>query len=329
MSRGAKQRFKLSFLREILLEETDSEHSITMPKIIEKLQKRGVSAERKAIYNDIADMEELGVTVKGTKDHFNYYYHVEKREFSLAELKLLVDAIQSSRFITERKSKELIKKLEKFVSKYERQKLQRQVVVHGRVKTLNESIYQNVDAIHTAIAGNNQLQFKYLKWDVSKKLVEKNNSAWYIVSPWAMIYDDDNYYMIGYDHKDKKIKHYRADKMAKIAVLDDEREGKELFEGLSLTEYSTKNFGMYGGEEETVVIDIKNDMIGVFFDRFGTDMMVVPIDGEHSRIKVKVAVSNQFLGWIIALGESVKITGPETVMKEMKAIGKRIAGEYK
>lgn len=187
MSRGANQRFKLSFLREILLEETDSEHTITMPVIIEKLEKRGVSAERKALYNDIADMHELGVEVKGTKERFNYYYNVVKRDFSLAELKLLVDAIQSSKFITERKSKELIGKLEKFASKYERKRLHRQVVVHGRVKTLNENIFKNVDAIHNAIADNRQIHFKYLKWDVSKRLVEKKNGEWYCASPWALI----------------------------------------------------------------------------------------------------------------------------------------------
>lgn len=317
MSRGSNQRFKLSYLREILLEETDADHSLTMPEIIAKLQKRGVSAERKALYNDIADMEKLGVKIKGTKDHFNYYYSVAKRDFSLAELKLLVDAVQSSRFITERKSNELIKKLEKFASKYERKSLQRQVTVNGRVKTLNEGIFKNVDAIHSAIVDNKQIMFKYLQWNVKKQLVEKRNGEWYCVSPWAMIYDDDNYYMIGYDHKDKKIKHYRADKMAKIAVSSENREGKEFFEGLSLADYSTKNFGMYGGEEEKVVLEVENEMIGVFFDRFGTDMMVVPIDEGHSRIKVKVAVSNQFLGWIIALGEGVKITGPEKVTSRM------------
>lgn len=324
MPKGSNQRFKLSYLKNIMLEETDAEHTITMPDIISLLEKSGVSAERKSLYNDIADLTELGVKIKGYQKNKSYYYQVEEREFSLPELKLLVDAIQSSKFITERKSRELIKKLENYASRYERKKLHRQVFVHGRVKTMNEGIYQTVDAIHSAISDNRKIKFKYLKWNVNKKLEQKKNGEWYVISPWALMWDDDNYYLVAYDSEAGKIKHYRVDKMSRISVTEDAREGLDEFKNCKITDYSTKNFGMFGGREETVTIEIENEMIGVFFDRFGTDIFVSPIDEKHSRIRVNVAVSEQFYGWIFALGTGVRITGPESVREDLKGMAERI-----
>lgn len=328
MPRGSNQRFKMSYLKDIMLEETDSEHTITMPQIIRELEKHGVSAERKSLYNDIADLKFLGVKIKGTQRNRDYFYQVDEREFSMAELKLLVDAIQSSKFITETKSRQLIKKLEKNASKYERKTLQRQVFVQGRVKNMNESIYQNVDALHSAIAEDKQIRFKYSQWNVNKKLEQKKNGEWYVISPWALTWDDDNYYLVAYDSVAGKIKHYRVDKMSRIGVLEEGREGLEEFKNFNIADYSTKNFGMFGGREETVTIEIENSMVGVFIDRFGTDIPVIPIDESHSKIRVTVAVSEQFYGWIFALGAGVRITGPKSVKDDLKRMAERIQDFY-
>ena len=174
-------------------------------------------------------MEKLGIEIIKEQIGRETYYHVGSREFELAEVKLLIDAIQSSKFITQTKSRELISKIKCFVSKHQAEQLQRQVYINDRVKAMNESVYYNVDDIHTAINQNKKINFKYYKWDISKKLVPKHNGDLFIVSPWALTWDDENYYMVAYDDIDKRIKHYRVDKMIQISVEEDRREGKVEF----------------------------------------------------------------------------------------------------
>lgn len=229
MPKGKNQKFKLYRLAQIMLENTDEEHYITMPEIKEKLEEYEVTADRKSIYNDLKDLEKLGIEVEGEPVGNRYHYHVVERPFELPELKLLVDAIQSSKFITQKKTNTLIKKLEKLVSKYDAQKLQRQVYVSGRIKTMNESIYYTVDAIHNAISENRKIKFQYYQWNVKKEMELRHDGAWYHISPWGLSWDDENYYLVGYDSEAELIKHYRVDKMLRIKMSTEAREGKEHF----------------------------------------------------------------------------------------------------
>lgn len=318
MAKGTNQKLKLIYLIKILLEKTDDEHSITMTEILEALAAHDITAERKSIYTDFESIRELGIDVIGEQKGKMFYYHVSGRQFELAELKLLVDAIQSSRFITARKSNELIKKLESMASIHEAKQLQRQVYVAGRIKTMNESIYYNVDEIHNAIAANKKIRFQYFKWNVKKEMELRKDGAFYEVSPWALSWDDENYYLIAYDTAAGKIKHYRVDKMLKISCLKDQRDGKELFEKFDMAAYARKSFGMFGGEEQYVKLLCENSLSNVIVDRFGKDILMIPVDDTHFHVNVKVAVSEPFLGWVFALGDKIRIVAPENVVEQMK-----------
>ena len=320
MSRGTNQKFKFTYLMKIMQEKTDDEHSLTMPQIMEELERYDVTAERKSIYADFQDMtDKFGVEIIKEQIGRETYYHVGAREFELAEVKLLIDAIQSSKFITQTKSRELITKIKSFVSEHQAKQLQRQVYINDRVKTMNESVYYNVDDIHTAINQDKKIRFKYYKWDINKKLVPRHNGDWFVVSPWALTWDDENYYLVAFDDLDHRVKHYRVDKMMRISIEKEKRDGKEAFKNFDMAEYSKATFGMYQGQKTKVKIRLANYMCGVFIDRFGKDITFRPVDNEHSELHVDVNVSPQFFGWIFSLGKDVKVVGPEEVVEELRA----------
>lgn len=328
MPKGMNQKFKLYRLAQIMLAKTDDDHYITMPEIMSALKEYEITADRKSIYTDLRDLEALGIEVAGEPVGNRYHYHVVSRPFELAELKLLVDAIQSSKFITERKTNALIKKLERLVSKYEAMKLQRQVYVSGRIKTMNESIYYTVDAIHNAISENKKIRFQYFQWNVKKEMELRHNGAWYHISPWGLSWNDENYYLVGYDSDAGQIKHYRVDKMLHIQMSGEKREGKQYFKRLDMADYAKKSFGMFGGEEQKVKLRVENNLAGVIIDRFGKDVMMVPEDENHFTVNVDVRVSNQFLGWVFSLGEGVKIVSPEEVLERMNREITRLIRQY-
>lgn len=330
MAKGNNQKLKLSYLTKIMLEKTDDEHGLTLQQIIDELARYDVSAERKSLYADFADMtDKLGIEIIKEKRGRETIYHVGGRDFEVAEVKLLIDAIQSSKFITERKSNELIKKVKKLVSAHQAAQLQRQVYVQGRIKTMNESIYYNVDSLHTAIAQNSRIKFQYCGWYPNKELVPLNNGAFFEVSPWALTWDDEYYYLVAFDHYEEKLKHYRVDKMVKISILEEKRGGKELFEKFDMGSYSKVNFGMFHGDIKRVHISFPNYMVGIFIDRFGKDVTIRPAGENRSEVIVNVAVSKQFFGWIASLGRWVKITGPDEVVEEMKTFVQKLADAYR
>lgn len=328
MPKGTNQKFKLYRLAQIMMKKTDDEHYMTMPEIKEALAEYDITADRKSLYNDLRDLEMFGIDIEGEADGNRYRYHVVNRPFELPELKLLVDAIQSSKFITEKKSNSLIKKLETMVSEYDAQKLQRQVYVSGRIKAMNESIYYTVDAIHNAISENKKIRFQYFQWNVKKEPELRHGGAWYHISHWGLSWDDENYYLVGFDSEAARIKHFRVDKMLRIELSDETREGREYFKKLDMADYARKSFGMFGGEEQTVKLLVDNTLAGVIIDRFGKDVMMIPSDKSHFTVNVDVHVSRQFLGWVFSLGENVRILGPETVVDQMKAEVQRLIGQY-
>lgn len=319
MAKSEKQKLKLLYLMDKFIKDTDEQTGITVNDIIDYLDSNGIKAERKTIYDDIEALTLYGLDIVKEKANRNTYYKLVSRNFEIAELKLLVDAVQSSKFITTKKTNELIKKIEGLASHNDAMKLQRQVYVVNRVKNINEKVYLAIDNIHRAINEDKQITFIYSSWNVKKELVPRRNGELYNVSPWTLIWDDERYYLVAYDEKDKKIKHYRVDKMSKVEVLEEKRNGKVLFENFDVAKYSSKTFGMYGGREENVKLQFENNMIGVVLDRFGSDVMIHPVsDGEHFNVNLSVEVSNQFFGWILGLGNAVRIIEPKAVVDEMK-----------
>lgn len=320
------QKKKILCLMQILLECTDEKHPMTANEMCDALKSYGISAERKSIYTDIETLKDYLdiVQQKGT----NSGYYVGKREFELPELKLLVDAVQSSKFITSKKSEELIEKLEGLASKYEAKQLQRQVFIRNRAKTGNETIYYNVDRIHEALHEGVQITFQYAEWTVKKELRLKHEGAIYTASPWALTWDDENYYLIAYDEKNDCIKHYRVDKMLHIELTNEKRLGKESFEDFDLAAFAKKTFAMFGGYDEEVTLLCKNNVAGVILDRFGKDVWMHPVDDEHFRVRALVSVSKQFFGWITGIGNDIQIVAPERTRKEYLDFLREVLGQY-
>ena len=326
--KGDNQKLKMLYLVKIFSEETDDNHYLTMPEIIRKLADHGVNADRKTLYQDIAELKKYGLDILTSQDGRNYYYFLGSRDFELAELKLLVDSVQSSKFISEHKSRELIRKIESLASNHDASQLHRQVLIAGRVKTMNESIYYNVDKLHTAINSDRQIKFRYYDWNLDKKLQPRYDGMWYQRSPWALMWDDEMYYLVVYDSKHDNVTHYRVDKMKEISILDEPREGKEAFKQFNLADYTKSLFGMYAGEETRVTLECENYMVGVMIDRFGKDIIIAPSGENHFQTVVTVAVSSHFLGWIVSLGGSVRIVGPDKVVGQMKNMVKQLSEQY-
>ena len=320
MGRGNNQKMKMFYLVKILREETDDQHYLTMQEILGKLSAYGVDANRKTVYDDIEELNNYGIEVLKERIGPLTYYHCGAREFEVAELKFLVDAIQSSKFITARKTKELIRKLETLTSRHEAKHLARQVFVAGRIKNMDESIYYAIDTIHTALNEGKMLQFKYFHWDISAKKEYRHDGKAYRISPWGLCWDDENYYMIGFDDEAGKIKYYRVDKMTDIRILDEKRKGLEAFKQQDKSLYTKKRFRMFDGTEQTVTLKCKNSLSNVIVDQFGKDVHMRPVDAEHFTVNVDVAVSNQFYGWVIALGGDAKIEKPKAVKEEMEKL---------
>jgi len=315
MAKSAGQKLKLLYIIKYLTENTDENHPVTTADIISYLALQGIHSERKSIYDDIAKLCDFGYDIIQVHSRLGGGYYMAGRDFELAELKLLVDAVQSSRFITTKKSRELIKKLELLAGKHDAGKLQRQVYVAGRIKTENESIYYSIDTIHKAIQENKQIAFQYLDWNLKKELVPRANSD-KKVSPWALIWQDENYYLVAYDAVDDKIKHYRVDKMGRVEILNVTRDGVEQYSQVDLASYTNHTFGMYGGEETIVSLQFPNRLIGVVLDRFGKDADIRPMTDRVFRVRTRVVVSGQFFGWLAGIGREAVIVGPVSVKEQ-------------
>ncbi|MBQ2676880.1 MAG: WYL domain-containing protein [Clostridia bacterium] len=327
MAKSANQKLKILYLLKILQSQTDEDHALTMNQLIDRLAEYDITAERKSLYDDIKSLQDFGVDIICDRSK-NGGYRVVGRDFQLPELKLLVDSVQSSKFLTHKKSAEMIKKLESLCSEHEAKQLQRQVYVANRVKNMNESIYHNVDHIHNGILQNKKIKFKYFEYTVDKERVFRKNGEFYVISPYALMCDDENYYMLGYDLEAGIMKHYRVDKMMHIDLCDQPRDGEKQAEKLDIGAYSGKLFSMFGGDEQLVKIEFDNSLIGVVIDRFGKDVSVIKTDDNHFAVHIKAVVSPQFFGWLAGLGVGAKILYPSDVQQKMKEYIKSIAKLY-
>ncbi|MBQ7171399.1 MAG: WYL domain-containing protein [Clostridia bacterium] len=327
MAKRERQKAKLLYLQKIFLERTDEEHPLSTAALIAALEEYGVSAERKSIYSDVAELCAFGMDIVRTPERAGGYY-LASREFETAELKLLVDAVQSSRFITKKKTEGLIRKLEGLAGRRDKSKLERQVFVSNRIKTMNESVFYAVDALHEAISEDRCVSFLYYDWNEKKEKVARHGGREYLVSPLSLIWDDENYYLAAVDRRDGILKNYRVDRMARLRVRPERREKKELSKSFDPALYSKRMFGMYGGEVETVLLRCENRMANVIIDRFGTEPPFLCRKEGTFDVPVSVAVSPLFLAWIINFGGAIEILSPGWVRAELVKLAQSAAAAH-
>ena len=327
MAKSYNQKLKILYLYQLLRTKTDNEHVVSMQEIIDYLDGYGIKAERKSIYDDVEALRYFGCDIEIRKDKPRGYY-LASREFELPELKLLADAVQASRFLSEKKSNELISKIESLTSVYEARQLARQVTVARQVKTMNESIYYIVDQLHKAIMDNRKISFQYSRWNVEKELELRRDGGRYRISPWALCWVEENYYLIGYDDRTNMIRHYRVDKLVGIEEEEEAREGKDVFAHFSLADYTKKTFGMFGGTAVMMTLLFENQYAGVVIDRFGKDITIRKEDEDHFSIRTEIIPSDPFYGWLAGLGVGVRLISPESEARKYKDYLRDILQHY-
>ena len=313
MAKAVNQRGRVLVLLDILRRRTDEDHPLSVPQLVEEMSQRGVNIERKSVYEAVTTLQEQGYDVVLQRGKG---YYLGERAFQLAELKLLVDAVQASKFITVHKSRELIEKLTRQTSDYQAGTLQRQVYVAGKARSVNERVYYTIDAIYEAITQDRQVGFLYFDYDANRNKVYRRGGAEYVVSPFALIRDNDNYYLVACEGE--QLRHYRVDKMEGISLREELRQGRKLFERADPGSYVDRHFGMFRGEAEEVTLRCRKDMARVLIDRFGDDVQLVPDREDSLRAVVHVVVSPQFFGWIFGLEGAVEVLGPEVVRAKMR-----------
>ena len=309
---------KTIYIVRILMAQTDEDNYLNAAQIGEILEREyDLKLDRHTIYAEMKKLEDADLDIM-KRDGRNGGYYIGSRQFEMPELKLMVDAVQSSRFFTKKKTEELIRKLETLCSKNQAKQLSSQVVVYNRPKAVNETIYYNVDKLHSAIYHNRKITFQYADWTARKETILRHDGAIYEVSPFHLVWDDENYYLIAYDENAGKIKHYRVDKMRSIGVTKLERIKLPEEKKIDLATFSKKTFGMFGGRDVKVTLRCKNHLAGVLIDRFGTDIWMTPSGEDHFTAQVTVTVSKQFFGWVTAIGKDMKIQAPLDVKDEYR-----------
>ncbi|MCR5602405.1 MAG: WYL domain-containing protein [Lachnospiraceae bacterium] len=315
MPRSANQKLKLLYLKDILSKYTDEDHPLSATAICDILRECDVDAERKSIYDDMGMLAAYGLDIMKINGRDGGFF-LGEREFELAELKLLIDAVMSSKFITKRKSDQLIKKITAFASNYDSDELKRQLHSINRIKGQNESILYTVDDINAAIRNNKKIEFKYCEWTKEIKLRPKKNGDLYVVSPITLIWDDEYYYLVAYDSEAGIVKHYRVDKIKDIAITDEAREKPA--EKIDMSAYSGKMFGMFGGKTVTVGFQCPEDKIGILIDRFGQDVKVTGGAGDRLTVHTQAVLSGQFYGWVASVGPDIRLVSPSEAVNGMR-----------
>ena len=325
MPKSDNQKLKIFHILDYLEKNSHQDHPVRTSELLSMLENQhNIICDRKTVYSDIAALQDYGVDIVSIPGK-NGGYYIASRNFELPELKLLIDAVQSSRYLTEKKSRELIEKLCKECSIHDARLMRRDVVVSGRVKSMNETIYYNVDAIQDAIAQNRQISFRYFDWgmDGKRKYREKD----YIASPYGLCQDNENCYLLALSPR-HGITSYRVDRMSDIRTLESLREPCPELTGKALTEHANRLFQMYSGETSEVKLRFHRILVNVVIDRFGRDTMLIPDGEEHFVFTVKVAVSPMFLSWVIGFGSKAKILYPQSVIDQCRQMCRDALEQY-
>ena len=334
MAKNPKQKQKLLYIMKLFTEKTDEDYGITVADIIEYLGEFGIEAERKSVYNDIETLRDFGLDIAKTKVGKITLFSLVSREFEIQELKLLVDAVQSSKFITQKKSRELIKKIESLTSENQAKDLHRQVIVANRVKNSNEDIYRNIDSINRAINNKKKISFCYTQWAISrtgaKKIVKirRHDGARYLLTPKALTWDDENYYLIAYDPESDILKHFRVDKMVDIEVEEERADSSKAVDKFDIAAYTKQVFGMYGGDTVKVKLRFDDSLIGVVVDRFSDKVFISPNSDGTFNVTTDVMLSPQFFGWLFSFGDKARIVTPKSAKDRFTAYLKEVAEVY-
>lgn len=326
MPKSENQKQKLLYLLKFFYEETDEEHTLTVNEIIAKLEQNGISAARRSIYDDIRVLQDFGIDIVMRKSKTCEYF-LASRLFETSELKILIDSIQSSRFITKKKSESIIKRLKQLASKPQSRKFSGQIYIYDRIKSMNECILYNVDTLHNAIAENRKVTFRYFDYNIKREKVFRKNGESYSVSPLALTFDNENYYLISYNDKYEDYVHYRVDKMVDIEISKEKRiMPKEKF---NAAEYVKPMFSMFDGEVEHITALFHISYLNVIIDRFGDSVILRETeDAECFQATFKAAISPNFLSWIIGFGAGALILSPQWVADEVRNLALEAAGMY-
>ncbi len=325
MPKSDNQKLKIFYILDYLQRNSHQDHPVRAAELISMLERQhNILCERKTVYSDIAALQDYGVDIVSIPGK-NGGYYIASRNFELPELKLLIDAVQSSRYLTERKSRELIEKLCAQCSVYDARLMRRDVLVSGRVKSMNETIYYNVDAIQEAIAQNESIRFRYFDWgmDGQRRYRDKDYEA----SPYGLCQDNENCYLLAHSPR-HGITSYRVDRMTNITPTGEPRTPCPELTGKALIEHANKLFQMYAGDTTTVKLRFHRNMTNAVIDRFGRDVMLIP-DGEaHFVFTADVAVSPMFLSWLVGFGDMAKILHPKSVIEEYKKMCMESLAQY-
>lgn len=323
------QKLKLLYLQKYLLDNTDEEHTVTAAQMIEELAKHDISVDRKTLYNDLEALRDFGMDILKESVGKHTTYHVASRDFEDVELKLLVDSVQTSNFITHKKTEELIKKVGSLTSVHKKKELNRQVYVRNRIKNMDESVYYNVDVISRAILEDKQIRFKYYDYDMKKQRFLRHNGEYYKTSPFVLIWVDQNYYLLSVGQTEDEIRHFRVDRMTGIEMLEEDRTGKNVIKEADISTYTTKVFYMFTGKEETVSVKFDQSLMGTVIDRFGKDVPIYKEGETHFIATLHVVVSQQFYAWLFAFGDKAEIIEPDHVRNGMVLQAQSVLAQYK
>lgn len=323
MAKQSWQQLKLLRLQQILLEETDEHHGLSMEALVARLEAFGIAAERKSVYNNLELLNQFGMDIIKERRGSSTLYYVASRTFETAELRLLADAVASSRFITQKKSGQLIEKLETLTSRHLGADFKRQVLVASRIKNMNETIFYLVDDLNRAIGLGRVVQFHYYDWVVregSLRRIARHGGALYTVSPWQLLWQDEFYYLIAYDHRAQEIRHYRVDRMGEIHSLEEKRQGEKAFSSLRMEGYMARLFGMFGGESRFVALSFPMRLLEVMIDQFGKQITPRALPDGLLRIRVELIPSLPFFGWLLSLGDEVRLLEPEDLVLQYQQV---------
>ncbi len=325
MPKSDNQKLKIFYILDYLQKNSHENHPVRASELIAMLNSQhNITCDRKTVYSDISALQEYGYDIVSISGKSGGYY-LASRSFELPELKLLIDAVQSSRYLTEKKSNELIEKLCDQCNEHDAKLMKRTVLVSGRVKSMNETIYYNVDTIQEAILQNRQITFRYFDWDFNGKRRYRDRP--YVASPYGLCQDNENCYLLALSQR-HGVTSYRVDRMSDIMPLEDARISCPELTGKALTEHANKLFQMFSGETRNVKLRFHKSLLNVVIDRFGKDTMLIPDGEETFNFTVNVAVSPLFLSWVIGFGGKAKILYPADVAEQCKALCQEALAQY-